>query len=69
MGKLLDKIRAHPAVDVCLEEKEAGGMTYFTYLKPGWEWSEQKGFGCETLRETWALVKEAKRVERDSDAH
>lgn len=56
--KLIDRIRQHPAVEACYDENEG----FFTYLKPGWEWSEQRCFGTETLTEAWRLVKESKKV-------
>ena len=64
--KLLDRIRAHEAVqsvsdETYMEHGERVGV-FFVYLKPGWEWSEQTAFGCETLPEAWSLVKETKRT-------
>lgn len=59
MAKLLAKIRNHPAV----AEVSVEPGTYFVYLKEGWEWSEQRSFGTETLTEAWKLVRQAKRVD------
>lgn len=61
--KLIDRIRNHPAVEVLSEEPGDYGMSYFVYLNKGWEWSEQRGFGCETLTETWRLVRASKQVD------
>jgi hypothetical protein len=61
--KLADRIRAHPAVDQLSIEPDEYGTSYFVYLNSGWEWSGQKCFGGETLREMWSLVKEASKVD------
>jgi hypothetical protein len=59
---MIDRIRAHEAVDaVCVEPGDFGD-SYFVYLKKGWEWSEQTGFGCEAITEAWRLTKEARKV-------
>lgn len=53
--KLLQRIEAHAAVDHVSVEPDG----YFIYLKPGWAWSEQTSFGCETLTEAWKLVRQS----------
>lgn len=59
--RLLDRIRAHHAVESVSVEPGEFGTSYFVYLKPGFKWSEQGCFGCETLREAWSLVKESRK--------
>lgn len=36
---------------------EAGEV--FVWLAPGWHWSQQRSFGCDTLKEAWSFVREA----------
>jgi hypothetical protein len=57
--RLMERIRAHPACDWVSVEKEQAGTCYFVYLKPGWSWSEQTCFGCETMTEALSLLKQA----------
>jgi hypothetical protein len=61
--KLLDRIRNHPAVESVSDEREWEGGVLFVYLADGWEWSEQRSFGCETVSEAWSLTKAARKVE------
>ncbi len=74
MTTLVDRIRAHPAVDQVLDERERSrgrvvGGGWFIYLKRGWIWSEQTGFGDESLLRLWPLVKEATRMTFEDLAH
>jgi len=61
-SNLLDRLKALPSVDEVSIEPSDNGVCYFTYLKSGWEWSEQKGFGTETLKEAYSLAKQAKQI-------
>lgn len=31
----------------------------FVDLAPGWHWSQQRAFGCETIKEAWALIRQS----------
>lgn len=57
---LLERLRALPCVDEVSIEPDETGTSYFTYLRPGWEWSGQRGFGTENIREAYRLAKQAK---------
>lgn len=43
-------------------DRRVGRVTYnpgevFVELAPGWHWSQQQCFGCDTIKEAWTLIR------------
>lgn len=65
--KIIDRIRALPSVGMVSVEPGDYGTCYFVYLNPGWEWSGQRCFGDESIREVYKLAKEATQISDGKD--
>lgn len=54
MGKEVERMRADKRVE---SVDDIDGV--FVNLAPGWHWSQQRAFGCETVKEAWSLIRQS----------